>query len=85
MAIDVLARVAHDMRVAQMPSGDRAYAHLKDTAKTGADLHLTDHELVLAVSRALWNHELATAQLGLSELEIRTADAVHQYDEREAA
>jgi hypothetical protein len=75
--MSVLDRVAHDMRVAQMPTGDRAYHRLRDAVANGTEITLSTHELVLAISRALWNREIAAAQLGLNELELRTAlDAV---------
>lgn len=82
----VLARVAHEMRVAQMPTGDRAYHHLRDAVANGTEIALSDHELVLGISRALWNRQIGAAQIGLNELEIRTAaDAAAHYDERHTA
>lgn len=78
--MNALARIALEMRVAEMSSGDRAYHHLQDAVHNGTEIAMTDHELVLATSKALWQRELATAQLGLSELETRIA-----LSEREAA
>lgn len=81
-----LARIAREIVEAQRPSSDRAYDRLLAAVRDGTAIDLSDHDLVLAVSRALWNRELATAQLGLTELEIRTAvGTVHEYDERHAA
>jgi hypothetical protein len=71
--VTALTRVAEEMRVAQMPTGDRAYHGLRDAVANGTEIGLSDHELVLAISKSLWQRELATAQLGLSELELRTA------------
>lgn len=83
---DILARIARDMRVTQLPTGARAYAQLVTAAEDGTAINLSDHELVMAVSRAVWNGELALAALGLSELELRTSlDAVHHQEERQAA
>lgn len=81
--MSALARTAREMRVAAMPTGDRAYARLCDAATQGTEIELSDHELVLGISKALWNRETATAQLGLSELETRTSLAAVQ--ERNAA
>lgn len=83
--MSALKRVASEMRLAALPIGDRAYHALRDAVGNGTEIALSNHELVLAISRALWNRELAAAQLGLSELEVRTAlDAVPD-DERRAA
>lgn len=71
--MNALARVAEEMRVAQLPTGDRAYLSLREAAANGTEIALSTHDLVLGVSKALWQRELATAQLGLSELETRTA------------
>jgi hypothetical protein len=82
---NVLTRVANEMRVAAMSTGDRAFHHLRDAAATGGEITLSAHELVLAISQALWARELATAQLGLSELEVRTALTVPDDELKEAA
>lgn len=81
--LNALARVAHDMRVAEMPTGERAYEHLKQSAEEGTELHMATHDLVLALSRALWNRDLGLVQIGLTELETRTSLAAVQ--ERNAA
>lgn len=81
-----LSDVIAEIREYQQPTQDRAYARLCRAVQEGAEISLSDHDLVLAISRALWERQLATVQLGLTELEIRTAgDAVAQYDERQAA
>lgn len=83
--MNALARIADEMRVAAMPTGERAYARLRAAATDGTEIELSNHELVLGISKALWNRETATAQLGLSELETRTAlDAVSDHG-RQAA
>ena len=83
---DVLRRIAAEFRDAQRPVNDRAYDRLREAIAEGNEIGLSDHELVLAISRALWHHELATAQLGLTELEIRTAaNTRYAYEDREAA
>jgi hypothetical protein len=72
-----LARIGRELVEAERPLGERAYERLRCVVQEGTEIDLTNHQLVLAVSQALWNHELATVHLGLSELETRTAlDAV---------
>lgn len=83
--MNALARIAHEITEARRPVADRAYDHLLSAVHEGTEIGLSDHELVLAISRALWNHELATTQLGLSELEIRTAANTIYETERRAA
>lgn len=83
--MNALARIAEDMRNAERTGGDRAYHALCRVATEGGEITLSDHELVQAISRALWQRQLFTAQLGLTELEIRTsADAVRQHERRAA-
>lgn len=81
--MNALARIAHDMRVAEMPTGARAYERLKLAAEEGTEINLSTHELVLGLNRALWARELGLVQIGLSELETRTSLAAVQ--ERNAA
>lgn len=80
-----LAKIIKEMQEAQRPKSHRAYDRLRDAALHGEELNLSDHDLVLAISVALWNREPITAQYGLSELEIRTAaDAVAMAERRAA-
>ena len=84
--MSALLRAAAELRAAQLTTGDRAFHALREAVTTGSEIRLSDHDLVIAISRALWNREVATAQVGLSELEVRTlADPLRRQDERSAA
>lgn len=82
---DSLARIAIEMIEAQRPKADRAYDRLRAAATDGSEIGLSDHELVMAISVALWNRELLTVQYGLSELELRTAADAQAMAERRVA
>lgn len=84
--MNALARIAKEMQDRQRLEGDRAYQRLCTYATEGGELNLSDHQLVMAINRALWARELPTVQLGLNELEVRTAaDAVAMAERRAAA
>lgn len=84
--MNALARIAREITEAQRPLSDRAYERLCTNVLEGTEITLSDYELVLAIQRAIWQRELATAQLGLTELEIRTAaNTIHAEEEKYAA
>jgi hypothetical protein len=64
--MSALTRIAHDMRVAAMGTGDRAYHGLRDAVANGTEIDLSDHDLVLALGRRLWSKR--PSQLGLRPL-----------------
>lgn len=79
--MNALLRIAGEMRAAEQATGDRAYDRLRACVAEGIEIDLSDHELIQACSRALWHREYGTVQLGLTELEIRTAaDAVRALE-----
>lgn len=80
-----LARIGREIVEAQRPVADRAYDHLCAAARDGSEIALSDNELVRAIQKAIWEGELATAWLGLSELELRTAMTTVHRHERDAA
>jgi hypothetical protein len=81
--VNQFARIVSEIAEARRPAAERAYERLREAAKHGGQLNVSDHDLVAAISQAVWNHELITAQYGLNELQTRTAaDAVLQHERR---
>lgn len=84
--MNALARIAQEIAAARKPAVERAYDALREAAKHGHALDISDHDLVGAVSMAVFNHEPITAQYGLNELQTRTsADALRAVERRTAA
>lgn len=73
--MSALARIARELLEAQqqsqLPLADRSYEQLRKHISEGTEITLSDHALVLAIQRALWNDERVAVHLGLSELELR--------------
>lgn len=73
--MSALRRIARELTEAQrqaaLPLADRAYERLRKHITEGTEITLSDHDLVLAIQKALWEDQRVTVHLGLSELELR--------------